>query len=64
MGDKVWRMLLTIVKMLSFITFSLEMFYVITNRLHWWCGTLVCVAYLLAVVWGVMEAIDSEEDRK
>lgn len=62
MSDKVWRMLLTLVKMLSFITFSLEMFYVITNRLPWWCGALVCVAYFLAVVWGVMEAIDMEED--
>lgn len=62
MSDKVWRMLLNLVKMLSFITFSFEMFYVIKNSLPWWCGTLVCVAYFLAFVYGAMEAIDSEED--
>lgn len=62
MGDKVWRMLLTLVKMISLIPFSLEMFYVIKNGLPWWCGTLVCVTYFFAFVWGVMEAIDTEED--
>lgn len=62
MSDKVWRMILTLIKLLSFIAFSIEMLYVMTNKLPWYCGTLVCVAYLLAVIWGAMEAIDMEEE--